>query len=260
MVRPSHVPKGQPLPGRVGAPMLALADLEVAIAGVKVLRRLSVHLESGRTYAIVGRNGAGKTTLLRTIMGFTRISGGMIQLAGESSGTIDLIAQPAFRRAALGIGYAPEDRILFPTMTVRDNLRLPCEAIGVDADEIDRRLERATTAVPEIVPMLARSAAALSGGQGKMAALARALMLATRVLLVDEPFQGLAPALARQYAEALSRLHELLPQLCVVITESNRALLDRVNCERLSLERGELERDEPERDQPERDTPWRQGA
>ena len=73
-----------------------------------------------------------------------------------------------------------------------------------------------------------------------MAALARALMVGTNLLMVDEPFQGLAPALARQYAESLSRLFELRPELCVVITESNRALLDRVDCQTLTLERGEL--------------------
>ncbi len=94
--------------------------------------------------------------------------------------------------------------------------------------------------MPQIGQMLPRSAAALSGGQGKMAALARALMVGTRLVMVDEPFQGLAPALARQYAEALSRMYRLRPELCMVITESNRSLLDRVRCTTLSLERGEL--------------------
>jgi branched-chain amino acid transport system ATP-binding protein len=101
-------------------------------------------------------------------------------------------------------------------------------------------VEQAVAVVPQIKEMLPRSAAALSGGQGKMAALTRALMVGSRLIMVDEPFQGLAPALARQYAEALSRLHHLRPELCMVITESNHALLDRVQCTTLSLERGEL--------------------
>ncbi len=218
--------------------LLSLRGVDVDVAGIRVLRALDAVFDGGRTYAIVGRNGAGKTTLLRTIMGFTAVRGGGIALDGE-----DLLAQPPFRRAALGLGYAPEDRVLFPTMSVRENLRMPCEAIGLGGAQIDARLEQALQAVPEIEPMLGRSAAALSGGQGKMAALARALMLATRVLLVDEPFQGLAPALARQYADALARLVALRPGLCVIVTESNRALLDRVDCVRLSLERGELEHD-----------------
>ncbi len=215
--------------------MPLLRNLCVDIAGIPVLRNLSAELKPGATYAVVGRNGAGKTTLLRTIMGFTTLRTGEMQLAGR-----DLRAEPPNARAALGVGYAPEERVLFPTMTVLANLRLPCEAIGLPAAQIEQRLAQVLQIVPQVQEMLPRSAAALSGGQGKMAALARALMAGTRLLLVDEPFQGLAPALARQYAEALSRLVKLRPELCMVITESNRALLDRIQCTTLTLERGEL--------------------
>ena len=215
--------------------MLKLEKVSVDIAGIPVLRSLSVEMKSAATYAVVGRNGAGKTTLLRTIMGFVPLRNGAISLTGS-----DLLGQPPFARAALGVGYAPEDRVMFPTMTVLANLRLPCEAIGMPDAAIDKRLGEAVHAVPQIEEMLPRSAAALSGGQGKMAALARALMVGTRVLMVDEPFQGLAPALARQYADSLSRLFKLRPEICVVITESNRALLDRIECVTLTLERGEL--------------------
>lgn len=215
--------------------MLTLSNVSVDIAGITVLRAVSLDLQAGTTYAVVGRNGAGKTTLLRTVMGFTALRGGEMTLAGQN-----LRALPSHARAALGVGYAPEERVLFPTMTVRDNLRLPCEAIGLDEAEIDRRIAQTVDIVPQIQDMLPRSAAALSGGQGKMAALARALMVGTRLVMVDEPFQGLAPALARQYAEALSRMVRVRPELCMVITESNRALLDRVPCRTLTLERGAL--------------------
>ncbi|RZL56546.1 MAG: ATP-binding cassette domain-containing protein [Variovorax sp.] len=220
--------------------MLRLENLSVDIAGIPVLRNLSVELQPATTYAVVGRNGAGKTTLLRTLMGFAAPRAGRIRLADT-----DLLAQPPYARAGLGVGYAPEERVMFPTMTVLANLRLPCEAIGMKGADIDRRVQEAVQAVPQIEEMLPRSAAALSGGQGKMAALARALMVGTRLLMVDEPFQGLAPALARQYAESLSRLFTLRPGLCVVITESNRSLLDRVDCQTLVLERGELSLDAP---------------
>lgn len=215
--------------------MLTLNQISVNVAGIPVLRNVSAQLSSGKTYAVVGRNGAGKTTLLRTIMGFTQVHSGTVTLAGQ-----DLLAQPSHRRAALGVGYAPEDRVMFPTMTVQANLRLPCEATGLSNADIDARTAQAIDVVPQIGDLLPRSAAALSGGQGKMVALARALMVGSRLILVDEPFQGLAPALARQYAEALSRLNQLRPELCMVITESNHALLDRVECTTLSLERGEL--------------------
>ena len=122
---------------------------------------------------------------------------------------------------------------------------MPCESIGLTAAQIDLRLQEAVAAVPLIEPMLPRSASALSGGQGKIAALARALMVGTHVLLLDEPFQGLAPTLARQYAQALGQLHTLRPELCVVITESNRSLLDRMNCTTLTLERGALKLETP---------------
>lgn len=221
--------------------MLKLHNVSVSIAGIPVLRSLSVELKSASTYAVVGRNGAGKTTLLRTIMGFAPTRAGSVHLAGQ-----DLLAQAPYDRAKAGVGYAPEDRVMFPTMTVLANLRLPCEAVGLSRAETDRRVAEAVRVVPQIEEMLNRSAAALSGGQGKMAALARALMVADRLLMVDEPFQGLAPALARQYAESLSRLFTLRPELCVVITESNHSLLDRVQCVTLTLERGELTVDEAE--------------
>jgi ABC-type branched-subunit amino acid transport system ATPase component len=219
--------------------MLTLDQVSVDIAGIQVLREVSARFDSGATYAVVGRNGAGKTTLLRTIMGFTQVRSGSVSLSGTSG---DLGRHQPFERAGMGIGYAPEERVLFPTMTVKDNLSVPCEAVGLSRTQIDERLAQVLTIVPQVEAMLPRSAAALSGGQGKMAALARALMVGTRLLLVDEPFQGLAPALARQYAESLSRLHELRPELCVVITESNRALLDRIRCTTLTLERGALVR------------------
>jgi ABC-type branched-subunit amino acid transport system ATPase component len=215
--------------------MLKLDGVCVDIAGIPVLRNLSVDFKGASTYAVVGRNGAGKTTLLRTIMGFTTTHAGTIALDNRQ-----LLQAPSHGRAALGIGYAPEERVLFPTMTVEANLRLPCEALGLSEAQITAQLKEVAAAVPLIEPMLARSAAALSGGQGKMVALARALMVGHRLILVDEPFQGLAPALARQYAEALSGLYKVRPGLCVIITESNRSLLDKVTCTVLSLERGEL--------------------
>ncbi len=219
--------------------MLALQNISVDIVGIGVLRGINAKLNSGGIHAVLGRNGAGKTTLLRTIMGFAPVRSGSIKL-GAGIGGVELLSEPAHARAAHGIGYAPEERVLFPTMTVLENLRLPCESIGLTASEIDQRLAQAVRAVPLIQPMLARSASALSGGQGKMAALSRALMVGTHLLLLDEPFQGLAPTLARQYAEALSQLHHTRPELCVVITESNRSLLDRVPCTTYVLERGEL--------------------
>lgn len=215
--------------------MLQIDSVRATLANVQVLRRVSVRLEQHSTVAIVGRNGAGKTTLLRVIMGLLPRYEGRVLLDGD-----DMARVPARNRARLGIGYAPEERVLFPTFTVEENLRFPCEVIGMSRKAIDHRLEQTLTIVPELKPMLGRSGAALSGGQGKMGALGRAVMVGERAVLLDEPFQGLAPVLAQQYIASLHRLHQARPDLCVVITESNRSLLRDVPTHTFVLERGEL--------------------
>ena len=216
--------------------MLTLDNIGATLAGIQVLRGISAQLDAGAMVAVVGRNGAGKTTLLRVVMGLLAPTSGRVLLAGQ-----DLGAVPARDRARLGVGYAPEDRVMFPTFSVEDNLRFPCEVVGMKRAQVDARLEETLTIVPELKPMLARSGAALSGGQGKMAALGRAVMAGQRLVLLDEPFQGLAPVLAQQYAASLARLHQLRPELCVVITESNRSLLKDLPSLTLVLERGELQ-------------------
>ncbi len=217
--------------------MLSLDKVSTTIAGIPVLRGISCQMPRGGIVAIVGRNGAGKTTLLRLIMGFREGHTGRVLLDGQ-----DLAAVPARLRAKLGIGYAPEDRVMFPSFSVEENLRFPCEVIGMPRAAVDQRLAETLNIVPELQPMLARSGAALSGGQGKMAALGRAVMAGERLVLLDEPFQGLAPVLAQQYSASLQRLHQVRPELCVVITESNRSLLRDIPTETLVLERGELQR------------------
>ena len=219
--------------------MLVLENVSTTIAGVQVLRGISAQLLRGSTVAVVGRNGAGKTTLLRLIMGFLPGHDGRVLLDGA-----DLAQVPARNRARLGIGYAPEDRVMFPSFSVEENLRFPCEVVGMARRAVDGRLAQTLIVVPELKPMLARSGAALSGGQGKMAALGRAVMAGERLVLLDEPFQGLAPVLAQQYSASLQRLHQVRPELCVVVTESNRSLLKDIPTDTLVLERGALQRDD----------------
>ncbi len=216
--------------------MLKLQDLTVDLAGTSVLRGVTAIAHVASTVAVVGRNGAGKTTLLRTIMGLVKAKQGRVLFDDE-----DLLHRPGYHRAELGIGYAPEDRVIFPTLTVEENLRLPCEVQALDRVDFDDRLDSGLTVVPQLKGMLDRSGSALSGGQGKMVALGRALMIGTRLVLLDEPFQGLAPALARQYGEALVRLRDVRPDLCVIITESNASLLMDIPNQTLTLERGALE-------------------
>ncbi|SDG26771.1 ABC transporter ATP-binding protein [Phytopseudomonas seleniipraecipitans] len=215
--------------------MLHFENISADILQAPVLRGIQASLPQGSLSAVVGRNGAGKTTLLRAIMGFVPLRGGRILLDDS-----DLAKVPAHGRARLGIGYAPQERVMFPTLTVEENLRLPCQVIGMSRAEVDARLALTLEVAPQLKEMLPRSGAALSGGQGKMAAFGRALMVGTRLILLDEPFQGLAPALAGQYGEALKRLQQRAPELCVVITESNGSLLRDLPDHVLHIERGAL--------------------
>lgn len=215
--------------------MLTLNQLSVEIAGIQVLRQISASMSAGTTVAVVGRNGAGKTTLLRSIMGLLPLQAGHVMLGNQ-----DLTMLPAHVRTSQGIGYAPEERIIFPTLSVAENLRLPCEVLQLSAQDIEERQTLVLSVVPQLKDMMLRSGSALSGGQGKMVALGRALMVGTRLVLLDEPLQGLAPVLALQYVEAIGRLRQLRPDLCVIITESNASLLSDMPDQTWLLERGAL--------------------
>ena len=212
--------------------MLVLERVNVRIDATHVLRNVSLEVKPGATVALVGRNGAGKTTTLRSVMGLVARSGGTIMFAGT-----DIDAVPPHRRPALGIGYAPEDRRLFSAFSVEDNILCGGGARQADAA---RKLERVYETVPELKELRRRPAGSVSGGQGKMVALGRALMIGTRLVLLDEPFQGLAPALARRYAEALRRLREHAPDLSLIVTESNPVLLAELADATYVIERGEV--------------------
>jgi branched-chain amino acid transport system ATP-binding protein len=214
--------------------MLSLEQVRVAIAGVAVLRDVSFTVEAGATVALIGRNGAGKTTTVRTIMGFTAATGRIV-FAGD-----DLSRTPPHRRPRLGIGYAPEDRRLFSAFSVEENLLLPARVGALGPAETRRRLDRAYAVLPEVAELRARPAGSVSGGQGKMVALARALILGTRLVILDEPFQGLAPVLAGRYAEALRRLRSQDRDIALLITESNPKLLATFSDRTLTIERGEI--------------------
>ena len=146
----------------------------------------------------------------------------------------------AHDRARIGVGYAPEDRRLFGSFTVQENIVLPAEVLKLSKIEVARRLDSVLALLPELRDLAPRKAGGLSGGQGKMVALGRALMVGTRAVLLDEPFQGLAPALALRYAEALARLRTALPDVAILITESSPDLLRSLVDSTYVIERGEI--------------------
>lgn len=216
--------------------MLELKSVHVSIEGVPVLRDVSFALKPGRATVLVGRNGAGKTTTLRTVMGLLPLDRGEVRL-----GATDLNATDSHKRAELGIGYAPEDRRLIPAFTVEENILLPALALKLGGEERRARLAEVYELLPELVKLKDRPGGGVSGGQGKMVALGRALMLARALLILDEPFQGLAPALALEYARTLARLRERKGDLTLLVTESSPHLLDAVADETLRIERGSVE-------------------
>jgi len=215
--------------------MLRMEKVRVRFHDLLVLRDVSMTVAPSRTTVLIGRNGAGKTTVLRCIMGLLPPEGGRVLFDD-----LDLVTVPAHHRARFGIGYAPEDRRLISAVSVEDNLLLPAVALSYPATERKRRLDEVYALLPEVATIRRRAAGVLSGGQGKMVALGRALMVGTRYVLLDEPFQGLAPVLALSYADTLARLRQTRPSLGLLITESTPKLLEKIVDSSLVIERGEV--------------------
>lgn len=203
--------------------MLKLDDINVKIGSVQAVRGFSMTVESGRMVGLAGRNGAGKTTVMRAIMGLAKLSGGSIFFEGEDMARIDV-----HKRSSLGVGYMPETRGLVPDLTVEENILLPTWVTpGYDGAE---RLRFVYEVMPELKAMGERKALLLSGGQQKLAALGRALTVGTRLLLLDEPFEGVAPALAQRLSEVISSLKG--ENLSIVMSMSelthSETMMDRV--------------------------------
>jgi branched-chain amino acid transport system ATP-binding protein len=210
--------------------LLSLEAIRVAIHGAEILRGVSLTIPRGGLVALVGRNGAGKTTTLRAVMGLLPLTAGRISMDG-----VDLARVPAFQRARLGIGYVPEDRRLIGRLTVADNLLLP--AWMGDSAQASRRLETVYRLMPELQALSDRKAAQLSGGQQKMVALARALMSATKLLLLDEPFEGLSPGLGDKLAATIREVQR--SGVSVLVAESDLKRVGFVE-EIYKIERGEI--------------------
>jgi branched-chain amino acid transport system ATP-binding protein len=211
--------------------MLRIENLDVSLQSVSVLRGVNLELPAGQMAGLIGRNGAGKTTLMRSIMGLLPSRNGKIAFEGAA-----LNRMPAHHRARLGIGYMPEDRRLIPELTAEENILVPMWALG--AKDARARLEGVYRLIPETAAFAQRKALQLSGGQQKLVAIARALMAGTKLILLDEPLEGVAPALARRIVEVIAGLKR--EGLSILLSESDlqrsTEMLDRV----FYMERGEI--------------------
>lgn len=192
--------------------MLRIESLDVSIQSVGILRGVNLDVPTGKFVGLIGRNGAGKTTLMRAVMGILPAKQGDIVFDGAALGRT-----PTHRRARGGIGYMPEDRRLVPELTVEENVLIPAWSSGLrDPRE---RLASIYKMIPEVQQFSSRKALQLSGGQQKLVALARALMCGTKLLLLDEPFEGVAPVLAQRLADVIVGLKQ--QGLSIILTESD---------------------------------------
>ncbi len=212
---------------------LELQALEVSIQGSPILRGIDLVVESGEKVGLIGRNGAGKTTVIRSIVGLNRVGKGSIRLDGRE---VNALTPDA--RARMGIGWMPEDRRLVPLLTVEENILLPSWANP--ALNGRKGLEAVYALIPELTEMASRKALQLSGGQQKLVALGRALLGGTGLLLLDEPFEGVAPALSQRISQVLAELENDPRAILIAQSELNHSA--RILNREVLIERGAIAR------------------
>jgi branched-chain amino acid transport system ATP-binding protein len=212
--------------------MLHLSNVKVDIQGSCILNGITLHVGAGELVCLVGRNGAGKTTMFRSIMGYRRIRSGEISFEG-----LDLTAMPTWKIAQSGIGFSPEESEVYAGLTVAENIELSTwtRPTGRDAKT---RIEEAYNVFPKLRQYLARGGAELSGGERKMVSIARALTLDPKLLLLDEPFEGLSPAIIPLIAEGVASIRAMGKG--VLMAESNVHHIPEYVDRLYVLERGEL--------------------
>ncbi len=227
---------GQSPPAAGQRAALELDGIHTYRGAAHVLQGVSLRVGPGEAVCLVGRNGAGKTTTIESAMGLLTVRAGRITLQGR-----DVTRLPTHERARLGIGYAPEDAGIFPDLTVTENFEisrtLAAGRRGGAADG-EGAAERALALFPEVRQFLERRGLNLSGGQKKMVAIARALTLSPSVLLLDEPFEGLAPVVVSRFIEATRRIKEM--GVSLLIAESNLATASRIADRLYAMDRGEI--------------------
>ena len=212
--------------------MLELSNVKVDIQGSRILNGISLSVAAGELVCLVGRNGAGKTTTFRSIMGYRR------PLSGEITfDSADLTKLPTWRIAQSGIGFSPEESEVYADLTVAENIELSTwtRPTGRPAHE---RIEEAYAVFPKLRQYLARGGAQLSGGERKMVSIARALTLDPKLLLLDEPFEGLSPAIIPLIAEGVASIRAMGKG--VLMAESNVHHIPDYVDRLYVLERGEL--------------------
>jgi branched-chain amino acid transport system ATP-binding protein len=210
---------------------LEVEDLRTAYGRIPILNGIGFAVEDGEFIGILGHNGMGKTTLLRALMGFLPATGGRVRLAGR-----DVTAASPHIRARLGMGYVPQGREIFPALSVLDNLRMGC----AKADEAESALIAPILEdFPRLKPLLDRPGGALSGGEQQLLAIARCLCGKPRVLLLDEPTEGIQPSIIDEIVETLRRLR-LKSGLTTILVEQNLDFIAALSERVLIIQKGKI--------------------
>ena len=211
--------------------MLKVDRLDASIGPTRILRAIELEVPAGSMCGLIGRNGAGKTTVMRTIMGLLKATAGCVEFDGQ-----DLVPMDGHRRAHLGIGYMPEDRRLVPQLTTEENIMVPVWATHLANSQ--QRLRWIYGLMPEVEEFRHRRASELSGGQQKFVAFGRALMAGTRLLLMDEPGEGIAPVFVRRMIEIMKDLKD--EGQAVLVAESNDVHISHLLDQTFVIERGSI--------------------
>ncbi len=218
--------------------VLEVKAIDTYRGSAHILYGVSLNVEKHEVVCLVGRNGAGKTTTIESIMGFLPLKSGQIVFNDE-----DLTVLPPHERAKRGIGYSPEDCGVFPELSVNENLMIS-RWLG---DEVARKRdgrerlnpdEQAYAVFPEVQTLLQRQGLHLSGGQRKMVAVARAMMLSPKLLLLDEAFEGLAPVVVNRFIEAVMKIKDM--GISILMAESHLAAATRIGDRLYAIDRGEI--------------------
>ena len=208
-------------------PLLMLSDVRAGYGESVVLEDIDFELADGATLALLGRNGAGKSSLLATLMGVTRQHAGSIRFAGRAIASL-----PPYERAHLGLGWVPQGRDIFPSLTVEENLT-------VTARKGPWTLARVYGMFPRLKERQRNMGNQLSGGEQQMLAIGRALLLNPRVLLLDEPMEGLAPVIVDQLADAIRRM-STEDGLTMILVEQHAELALSLTQRSICMERGRI--------------------
>lgn len=177
--------------------MLALSNISVSYDGSRILRNVNLTVPDRSLVCLMGRNGVGKTTTLKTVVGLAKLESGSVKLAGT-----ELAGLKPDQRARLGVGYVPQGRDIFPHLTVWENLKLSLVIHGAKTDEVDRVMEL----FPILKEMLSRKGGVLSGGQQQQLAIARALLTDPKILILDEPTEGIQPNIIDLIGDTLLKI------------------------------------------------------